>query len=412
MIITVHNTEEVVLGLLALCSELPKPKDLNEMFIEDYKIKKNTLSKSVSLMKKAGEVSARKGFDGIRIKSPEGLVRLGIISEELYLHYMVISNGHKIKSGKEKRELAKRNRDCTLFMYRSSAYVDNLRLDYNVNTLIEANGDDAHSSCSTREKYFEKNGAPASVAELTHALPLEKKFFYTSRIIKDILNESGTKRIMLSKANGILCAGGNVYPSYFVQEGTAAYSKTHEEQMRFLAKDIHRNAYGEQSEKRFAAFHPNGHAIYVVRDEACIPELIQKKKRKYMTPGAVYGDYYILPCDSRGRFVINILSTPGWETKVLDTLYYDEELTLDKLSDGEIDGVPSWEFMTCNFKKIDYILRSGSRHIHLICYPWQQDILEQLLPKRQIDFMIMKENEQKEFADAICEQGEKNEQTN
>jgi hypothetical protein len=409
MIINVHNTEELILGLLALCSELPKPKELNEMFMDDYNIKKNTLSKSVSLMKKAGEVSARKGFDGIRVKSPEGLVRLGMLSEDLYLHYMVISNGHKIKSGRDKRELAKRNRDSTLFMYRCGAYVDNLRLNYKVNTLSTVDDGSEDSPRYEFEKYFEQNGVPASVAELTKALPLDAKFFYTSRIIKDILNESGTKRIMLSKANGILCAGGNVYPSYFVQEGTAAYSKTHEDQVRFLAKDIHRNAYGDENERRFSAIHPNGHAIYIVENIRAIPELIQKKKRKYMTPGAVYGDYYILPCDNRGKFVINTLSTPDWETKVLDTLFYDDELTLDKLSDGEIEGVPSWEFMTCNFRKIDYILRSGSRHIKLICYPWQKELLESLLPKRQIDFMIMNDKEQKEFADAVFKKGETDE---
>ena len=404
MIIKVRNTRELVVGLLGIFGELPKPKNIHEMFSTDYDIKKATLSKEVSLLKKRDIVSARKGFDGIRLKAPEGLVRLGVISEPLYLHYMVLSNGHKNRTGRGLRDLTKRNRDSALFAYRAGAYVDNLRLSY-VNarhTLLKTSAREEDISSSHPDKYFERDGRPASLAELTHTLPAGEKFFYSSRIVKDILNDSGTRRIMLSKANGILCANGNTYSVYYVQEGTAAYSKTHEEQMRYLLREIHRNAYGKESEKYSDDVHPNGHAIFIAEDIEFIPELIHPKKRKYLTPGAVYGDYYILPSDERGRYVLNILSTERWEIKILDALYYDDELTLSRLSDGQINGVPSWEFMTCNFKKAEYILRNGSRHIHLICYPWQQKILEAMFPDYQSDFMIMGEKEQRELENAIC----------
>ena len=116
----------------------------------------------------------------------------------------------------------------------------------------------------------------------------------------------------------------------------------------------------------------------------------------------VYGKQIVVPINNTevfteedGRYIIDILHS---NTDIRDYIYYEDEYS--DIGDGVVGGLPSWEFITSDFAKINRIRDYPGKKIHIVCYKWQKEIIEGMLDK-EITFMVLTEDKKIKLKELI-----------
>ena len=126
MNITANNITEVLLALIALAGEIPKTVKISE-------ISERTLQNQISKAKKNKLLKIDSKHERIRLKAPHGLEALQNYSEELFLHYNMVTNNHQFQTG-EKALLAQRQFSKTVIKMIKNGYeIDNLSIRHKSN---------------------------------------------------------------------------------------------------------------------------------------------------------------------------------------------------------------------------------------------------------------------------------------
>lgn len=375
MEISVNNIREALFALIALAGEIPCD-------IKIYGVTPATIRNGISACKTSKLINYDKKQNRIRLRAPKGLDYLKDLSEDLYKHYMMVSNNHKFRSEPKNVEAQKLFSHTVLLMIGCGYEIDNLRIRYESNNFGMNDESDVLDSVlgggilDLGESVFTRNGKIIPIEESVKHISGRR--FYTSKYIKR--GFPVTHRINFSNSTGLMISSGNVYRVYTPGEDIKLKTQS-EKDMNVWLRQILRSA-GETCEEIPAI---------IICDDT---EAILKKDRKLtnMFPG-----YRVVPRD--GVRVLDILSSENWEEK-LQTALYGAPSEME--CDGEFDRVPSWELLSCDYGKIRKALQHRME-THLICFKWQEEIVKKKTKNTATRISILSEDQEEILINYIKE---------
>lgn len=366
MKIKANNLSEYFISLLALAGEVSK-----DIKISDATDK--SVSNIITKLKKKHYLKIDKKHKRIRLKYPEGLEALKEFSEELYYHYMLVSNNHNFAMTEKGVKTSKELSEVIIFLESEGYEIDNLKIDYNPNNFGQNENEDILASILTGNMFdmglahFYENGEVVPLMEGISFIPETAKKFFSTRYIK--MNVSGTNKMNLSKIRGILLSNENIYCIYSGDK-TLSLNIGAEKYMKKLAYDIYQNAYDKQAK--------NISAIIFSND-------IPKKFSDNM-----FNAYHVISYDHPEIF--QMITQKNWKTKIQNLLYGDVS---DTVYDGNWEGMPSYELLSCNYDKIN-IQHPADLIPHYICFSWQEETVRKLLKNKRYELQVLT-NEQERY---------------
>ena len=183
MNITASNITEVLLSLIALAGEIPKNLRLTE-------VSPRALQNQISINKKSQILKVDQTHNRIRLRSPKGVERLNEFSEDLYLHYMMITNNHNIKADKKATLKAQAFSRCVLMMIRNGYQIDNFEITHSSN-FFGNNKNEKDAGLAIGDGLFglgidafSTDGKINSLLETTSFIQKEERRFFSSRYLK------------------------------------------------------------------------------------------------------------------------------------------------------------------------------------------------------------------------------------
>lgn len=410
--ITVNNAREFILGTIALAGEVPRP-------VSFPGINQGTTYNTLAAMKKdkvvkygAGNKKSGNG-DVIRLVSPGGLKELKAMNTLLWDHYKLMTNGHKFQSGGNQTIRYKEHGLTVCFMQKCGANIDNITLRY-VPNIFGRNSENDPSSVvygalgsglfgRSFQSYDQMNNGRPDIDSMTVELPLDGRFFYTSKAIK--ASSRGGPHDHLARYTGIYLSGGNSYMVYGVSGENRSTSSETERRASALADSIHRNAYGSRSLINQENKHRTSQAIVIIDDPNLLWGILKQQPSRFFSLNFVYDDYYVIRPDETGMDIIDILSTPGWESKVSASLFGDRR----GFGDGILNGLPAWEMITCNMGKAREIKKHRSEMqkegFYLLCHEWQIPYFRKAFSAMRMTPVVLNEKEVRAVRNAVVSGG-------
>ncbi len=363
MKVTVNNVGELAIALIGLAGELPKDINLKN-------INNRTLQNAISKYKKEMRLKIDKKHNRVRLRSPQGIEDLKNISNDLYQHYMMISNNHNFSHSEKATENLKFYSETTLMMLRNECLIDNISLRYKPNHF--GKNTEEYDPLETFEiNPFVEDNKIVTIGKATSVIPKNEKRFYTSKYLKH--GYPVTHRINLSKISGLLISNENMYRVYCFND-EILIPLTAEQTMGVMTRKIYENAYGKAPAKSSAIIISN--------------EMPKKDLSKLFT------DVHTIPNDKNGDFVLQMLCTDNWREKILKALY--GEVCHSKLYDGTKDDLPSWELLSCDYSKLQTIKKvAKDMPVNIICFDFQVPLVKKITKgvKTQIDILNNKQKD-------------------
>ena len=414
MKISINNLKEAIIAIISLSVELPddiQPSDLGlDTSVANF-------WNTVYTMKSEKLLSKRKGTDVIRLKSPAGRSELLNISQSLSKRYEGITNGHNIRTGKSANERLRVYRDAVLYMLKKKVTIDNIELDYSPNYFGRRQKDsdiaaaifgDFNITNVGEISICDEEGNILPIETLCKSLPVDKSFFYSSKLLKAAGEKSGsdkqTSRISTSIFSGVLLSGENAMTVYYIHNPEMTYSKENERQAKKVTSNMYKSAYGTASLKKNIIRVDGGQTLLIFNNKEDILTMFRSKSNKRFRPDQIYNNVHIITKDEECDDAFWLLRQKDFRKKTLDALYYYEEQTPKKKCDAILEGsIPSWEFITSDFSKIDQIRSIKERKINIICYDWQKSLLKNLLRGYAVDFDILDEERLAQLKEIISE---------
>lgn len=356
MDITANNTTEVLLGLIALAGEIPKDISINE-------INERTLQNQISKAKKSKIFKIDNNHNRIRLKSPDGLTALQEFSEELYMHYNMVSNNHQFQTSKKALANQKQFSQTVLMMIENGYEIDNMNIIHksnhfgkNMEKVDEIDFVLGDGLLDFGMNKFTSSGKIIPVIDAASLIPFHEKRFFTSKYLK--LGESINDRINISRISGVMLSQGNLYNVYNLEDGARIF-KNSEMDMNNTIQNLYASAYGK-----------------ILKDFEAIIITKTLPLRTERLDG-LFSHYYFIPNSWYGNIVIRILSCENWREKVQEALY--GEVSPSSIADGFFNNIPSWELVTCEYSKIKKVKKiAGNNPVHFIIYDWQENIIKKL----------------------------------
>ena len=375
MKVTANNITEVLLALIALAGEIPKDITINE-------VSEKTLQNQISKSKKAGLLKIDANHNRIRLKSPKGLAALKEYSEELYLHYNMVSNNHKFQTSK-KALLSQQQFSSTVIMMLMNGYeIDNLSIRHKSNHFgkneDEKDGIDLVLGDGLLGIGMDKFAADGNIIPLIDSASLltkSERRFYTSKYLK--LGEPINDRINVSRLTGTMLSGGNLYNVYNIEDGSRIF-KSAEIDMNNKVRNIYMSAYG----KTLREFE----AIIIIKQ---IPTRMDRLEE-------IFSHYYFIQDSRYGAFTLEILSQENWKQKLQEALY--GEISPSPRFDGAVGDIPSWELLSCEYSKIQKLKKiAGDNPVHFVIFEWQIPIVTQFARGMNFSFQVLTEGQEQEL---------------
>ena len=229
---------------------------------------------------------------------------------------------------------------------------------------------------------------------LVHEMDRETLSYFTAYAIKrDETFIEPTSKINLGRFSGYVIGPCGAVPVYInPHHKNAIHASTEIAALRVIRSTARRNG----------ASYPNMCFVLVDSEE----NFFRAIDERLDSLSEVFSSVVVIPItdtkafkESDGEYIINLYGTESAAEKIKSSLYYSEERR--KKSDGEIDGLPSWELITSDFSKLKDIRRCERAHV--ICYAWQKDIIDRLTPNTDIEYMVLSDNKLEELKNLIKE---------
>ena len=372
MNIIANNTTEVLLALIALAGEIPKN-------IEIAEVSDKTLQNQISKAKKASILKVDTKHNRVRLKAPHGLEALENYSEELYLHYNMVSNNHQFQTSKKAVDSQKTFSKTVIQMLKCGYEIDNIRIIHKSN----------HFGKNEEEKdeidlvlggglldigmdKFAANGEIVPLVESASLMTKNERRFYTSKYLKH--GVSINDRINISRISGILLSEGNLYNVYNLEDGSKIF-KSAETDMNEEIRKIYTSAYGKL---------PKGFEAIIIT--GMIPARTERLD-------SIFSHYYFIPENEYGNLIIRILSCENWKAKLQEAIY--GESSRDSRIDGIMNGVLSWELLTCEYNKVQRLKKiAGNNPVNFVIFGWQEDSIRVLTKGLNCSFQILTEEQE------------------
>ena len=373
---TAYNIEQYILGMLGMGITIPTAwreyaEHIDLPFSNEY------LSQTVTKLKAEGKV--RVADKRVYLK-PRGIEALKEeLGEVIYEHYMTISNDHKLNDLGVRDRILKVAKAITFFLG-CGGEVDGIRLEYRKNFLGKTRELDeliksVEGGESQRFSGFSESLEKRNVTGTS---------FYSIRYIKKDDQIKGTGyRSNLSKSQGLLLVGKK---AYMVFTGPKEISLSNENQLKMILELKLRSIYRETIKLDALILASSREDIKNIPED--FREIFEKV---VVAPINNTKDFR----ESDGRYIIDILKTED----ISDYLYYETE-RIGGISDGKIKDRYSWEIISGDFSKLDKIKRLPEDKIHIICYGWQKEIIDEIVNK-DITYMVLDDKRKAELKEII-----------
>ena len=424
-----NNISDYLIAEIALCGEVQRLPG------------KTWQSKSERELEKHAFVSISRPHRRIRLKSPDGLLKLKELSGVLYRHYMDMTNEHRFPSAKQDVLRCENIGRANAFLLRHDCFIDNIKITNISNELGKKQTADTEALFAA---LGEMGITDRSIKKYTNdnrnmmlSLEPEKRYFYNSKILKKNIEGDieGKREINIRQLNGSKCigtyfTGGKSYLLYYFSQIEGKSQTAAEKLFVNYLYTLHEGAYGKESRNEQIRKLKNGQAVIIVSDANLISsmfksmlkvEVVSKgrqterekrnsngfvpvedtekvRKKKNFLPSRIFDSFHIF-VDSRKKseeegvnYGFLMLSESEAEEKVKKIVYRNmAETKQGSPVDGYTEnGIPSWELLTGRYSKILKIKKSRYRikgqeekRRHFICYRWQVPVIKELFEEEE-----------------------------
>ena len=378
---TSNNLTEYLVSLISLAGEIPKDISIKG-------INPKTIQNNLSSGKKNMLLKIDKEHNRVRLRAPKGLEYLREISEELYEHYMMISNNHKFQRSERSIANLKAFSETVLFFVNNGYEIDNIRITYKPNHFGKNAGlkNGVESVLGESEIYdigmskFFSNGKIIPVQKATALKIAYEKKFYTSKYLKN--EYPVTHRINLSKSTGIAIIENNLYCVYNNRPDESVYLAS-ESTFKSLAEEIYKNAYGTSKIEASAILLSDNlkhNKSYAKIYKTCLT--ITKSKE-----------------DGENK-TLKLITGKDWKKRLNIGLY--GEYIEGRAYDGTMNNCPSWELISGNMKTIQTAReRSMGRPVNFICLKEQEAAIKKQLTGMNYELTVLDKNQEEILEDFI-----------
>lgn len=414
MDIVVHNINEYIMSLIGLCGVK------SENYQYGVKVSNQYYKRAVKNL--IDEKLIRRSKDDrekiIGIKKPNGIKYLERIPELFSEYNLLTENATSPKTNVKKKRRIKQG-NVNAFFVTNNIPVNFIKIIYRppiaqkrivkkgersftADSSLYAGENKSKNELTTAVKQNTFTGNELSFTSILKTLTYEKAYFFSSKAVKKEEGEKGrgTGKINLSRLFGQLYSQGNSYSVFYVRNPIKEqWNIGSEKRAQTILATYHLIAYKQPT--------TDVPAIFLIDDEKHIPDLMRnptKDMYRKITPNRVYRNFHILPMTDNGVDVLRILITKGYKNKIKRLLFRAEYSSDNSSIDAFIDKVPTYEFISGNFKKIDHIKEQSLYHgntVNIVCFKWQVDILKPLLKSFKLNIRTIEGKEKELLLDSM-----------
>ena len=222
---------------------------------------------------------------------------------------------------------------------------------------------------------------------------LSSPSFYIARDLKQTGNEELNKTCF-TRFIGALFYPGGCYAVYNTRNAVMKWSASGERKITGLLTDIARmNSELKTVDSALLFGSDENTALQTVLES-------DKSKRQYGRMDRVYNKIHFIPLDSDGVRVLNILTLPDWNEKLLESLFdaAQRPKTYSHIEcDAIVDGKLVFSHLDCDLARLIRFhdaLFDYHDPTEVLCYPWQEEFLSEYLgPHTKLIPIKMKELE-------------------
>ncbi len=367
----ITNADDAILFYVSLCGAVENRRGFNPL--EDMGIKYEYYKDRKNFLISKGFLNGRK--KGVLKIGEKGRERLAGISPEIPL----ICEMNPLKRGEE---YAERN------ILRGKVTGELLKSGADINFLNFTKKDNNFGKLKPEERLPEGRevfgGGEITARRLFEGLG-EEACYITAGTVKssDPLFAAGNESFRISSAAGIYCRKGVLYGVYAPSDIKRRISRTAESKFLERLSTYRQWAYGKE-----ARYEASSREAVIITENIRLRDILSE------------GKGFILPRILLKCFIIDlkhmelplrIITSKGYREK-LKALIYGKEAK--EKEDGTAGGIPSYEFLSCEFKKLEEI-RKRPGPVHIICYPHQKEQIKECLLGKETEFFTV--------GDELCE---------
>lgn len=383
--------EMMILGLVGYEEKIRQENLLRALPEKDrkYNLAIGKLLKQKKLKTVGGE-----GEKVLRLTLNKGVERLKEIDQYLYWHYQNFTGGHRFDGNENFKKRNKKQSDLMRYFVEQNMEVDFLRLEYEQNKIGRHKKEKAPlikfnmvSEVFSSDKHlFEKDGSLKPYGELLVLVEPHRQYFFSSKALRSItkFRESDEGRAMMYRIYGVMLGENNFYPVYYLESSKEEWFETIESEMRTVIEAKMEGAWTfEEIKKRQRRF-PTGSSITYMKKNNLLVEILERnqkeKKSKYFFPPAIYSGAHMLPMNENEKDIRKMLLSRDWDLKLNKRLYDQNSISAAKgySEDAIVNGISSWEFLSCNATKLVEIFKFiiGREKVIIVIHPWQKPQVE------------------------------------
>lgn len=177
--------------------------------------------------------------------------------------------------------------------------------------------------------------------------------FYNSREIKQFAPKNEHRKYDGSRINGCLIGESGIYPIYNIGSETIEWYKATEERMKILFNRLGANMYRPMNVFADIILYSNPDKITNILNKGM--HLRNNVRYKYLQVDFLYEQMLAVPENESGKLLLKIISTEGWENRILDDFIQREQQSRYQTVSVACDGIETTD--------------SGNTYILLFCIP-------------------------------------------
>ena len=412
-ILRTTNLKDYLLVLIALNGQLHEKQLDNISCMPKYKY--NALGE-LTRESKVDKTSSELGVL-YRLKRPNGLNAVLEISQELYDHYLLITNNHKKRNDIPYLSRAIAQSKIVTLLSQNDCSINSITINYDntkrttkrkdTTTIPAPQPSELLNSKLQKAPLIKRGGLLQPIVNafdknyINKNMNGESFIYLTSIIFKRLAPEIEEQALIISRFTGVLLSPGGCYTVYQL-ESDQTWLTDSEKKFQKDLKNYLQGTYPMLLIQKFDLVKRRGTGIFFVENyEIEVYMWIGKRKKKRnrtpVVPYQVCDNCHLLPLDKEdSRVPLELLKTVDWETKLKRLIYTEEELANANINpeikaDAFIkDRGYSFEMLSCNLKKL-YIIEEGSwtEKVNILCYSWQHMPLVKTLKRLKVSYTII-----------------------
>lgn len=369
----VTNMDDEILVKIGLLGQIRSNKNYRlfsdkEHEFEYYKKRKNRLIANGYLSNRVN------GYIRLRQKGYDTL-------EGLHPELVAVAELHKFKSGDAENEKAVLRGDVTKLFYDFGYFINLIKVIKKNNVFGVL---DDSEKASTGKSVLNEDKSFITIQQLFSLIEKTEGYYFTYDFFKylDDFFVFGNNTAGKTSISGILCKNEFTYAIYTPADITSSVNYFGEQKTLGRVLTYHEWAYGKE-----ARYNKNeNEAIVFLEDLSVVPEML--KRTKGFNPTKFLNQYYIIPT-KHAELPIKILTTPNHREIIKALIYDTKKSEINEAHDGMIADIKSYEFLSCNYSKIEDIKKDGTP-AHIVCYSWQAESIRNCIPQRiDLDFYVI-----------------------